>query len=149
MFSKASTAIEGLSGRGRAVSAVPTCDMGVEAFAAPVGAIWSVGTALFKAITGEGNCIESGGKGLDSQGEDVLALLSGSEGMLGIVTEVTVRLLPKPPEKRVLLAAFHEVKAAADVVGSSRLMGADEDGTLDALKADRKELIEPKAALSS
>ncbi len=38
---------------------------------------------------------------------------------------------------------------AADVVGYSRLMGADEAGTLAALKADRKELIEPKAALSS
>ncbi len=59
-----------------------------------------------------------GGKGLDSPGYDLMALLCGSEGMLGIVTEVTVRLLPKPPEKRVLLAAFHEVKAAADVVGN-------------------------------
>ncbi len=38
---------------------------------------------------------------------------------------------------------------AADVVGYSRLMGADEVGTLAALKAHRKELIEPKAALSS
>ena len=38
---------------------------------------------------------------------------------------------------------------AADAVGYGRLMGADEAGTLAALKADRKELIEPKAALSS
>ena len=71
-----------------------------------------------EVLTVDGNFLELGGKGLDSPGYDLLALLSGSEGMLGIVTEVTVRLLPKPPEKRVILAAFHEVKAAADVVGN-------------------------------
>ena len=71
-----------------------------------------------RVLTIDGNFLELGGKGLDSPGYDLLALLSGSEGMLGIVVEVTVRLLPRPPEKRVLLAAFHEVKAAADVVGN-------------------------------
>ncbi|MCZ6644062.1 MAG: FAD-binding protein [Gammaproteobacteria bacterium] len=71
-----------------------------------------------KVLTIDGEFLELGGKGLDSPGYDLLALLSGSEGMLGVVTEITVRLLPKPPEKRVLLAAFHEVTAAADVVGN-------------------------------
>ena len=71
-----------------------------------------------QVLTIDGNFLELGGKGLDSPGYDLLALLSGSEGMLGVVTEITVRLLPKPPEKRVLLAAFHEIGAAADVVGN-------------------------------
>ena len=51
-------------------------------------------------------------------GLDLLAVLCGSEGMLGIVTEVTVSLLPKPPQVIVMLAAFDDVEAAGRAVGS-------------------------------
>jgi glycolate oxidase len=70
-----------------------------------------------KVQTIEGEELVLGGKGLDSPGYDLLALMSGSEGMLGIITEITVKLLPLPPEKRVLLAAFSDLEAAASAVG--------------------------------
>ena len=74
-----------------------------------------------KVETIEGRTLELGGKGFDYPGYDLLALLCGSEGMLGVVTEVTVRLLPQPPEKVVLLAAFHSLDAAAAAV--TRMIG--------------------------
>ena len=54
----------------------------------------------------------------DPDGFDLLALMCGSEGMLGVVTEVWVKLLPLPPVKKVLLAAFADVSSAADAVGA-------------------------------
>ncbi len=71
-----------------------------------------------RLATIEGEVLTLGGKTLDSPGYDLLALVMGSEGMLGVVTEVTVKLLPVPPQKRVVLAAFAEVAAAADAVGA-------------------------------
>ena len=71
-----------------------------------------------RVLTVAGEVLELGGKGFDAPGFDLLALLSGSEGLLGVVTEVTVKLLPRPPETRVLLAAFDDVAAAAEVVGN-------------------------------
>ncbi len=71
-----------------------------------------------RLITFEGDVLELGGKTFDAPGYDLLALTMGSEGMLGVVTEVTVRLLPAPPEKRVLLAAFAELAPAAEAVGA-------------------------------
>jgi glycolate oxidase len=59
-----------------------------------------------------------GGDTLDSPGYDLLALLNGSEGMLGIVTEITVRLLPRPVTARVLLASFDDVTQAGNAVAS-------------------------------
>ena len=55
---------------------------------------------------------------LDSPGYDLLAVLMGSEGMLGVVTEVTVALLPRPEAVVVMLAAFREVDAAGAAVAS-------------------------------
>ncbi len=69
-----------------------------------------------KVLTIEGEELVIGGKALDSPGYDLLALMSGSEGMLGVIIEVTVKLLPIPPEKRVLLAAFADLDSAADTV---------------------------------
>ncbi len=71
-----------------------------------------------RLATIEGEVLTLGGKTLDSPGYDLLALVMGSEGMLGVVTEVTVKLLPVPPQKRVVLAAFADVAAAADAVGA-------------------------------
>ena len=69
-------------------------------------------------VTVEGHLITIGSDGLDSPGPDLLALLTGSEGLLGIVTEITVRLLPVPEKARVVLAAFHRIEAAAEAVAA-------------------------------
>ncbi len=67
-------------------------------------------------VTGE--LVTLGGDSLDSSGFDLLALAIGSEGMLGIVTEVQVKLLPTPEVAQVILAAFDNVQAAGDAVGA-------------------------------
>jgi glycolate oxidase len=57
-----------------------------------------------------------GGDALDAPGYDLLALAIGSEGMLMVVTEVTVKLLPKPQSARVIMASFADVEKAGDAV---------------------------------
>jgi glycolate oxidase len=69
-----------------------------------------------RLLTIEGDELVLGGATLDSPGYDLLALANGSEGMLGVVTEVTVRLLPKPEAKRVLLAGFATLEGAGEAV---------------------------------
>lgn len=71
-----------------------------------------------KIITIEGELLTIGGSGLDSAGYDLLALMTGSEGMLGVIVEVTVKLLPKPERAQVLLAAFDDVFKAGEAVGN-------------------------------
>ena len=75
-----------------------------------------------RVVTIQGEVLEIGGEGLDSPGYDLLALLTGSEGMLAVVTEITVKLLPKPQKAQVVLAAFDDVlnagQAVADVIGA-------------------------------
>ena len=66
----------------------------------------------------EGDQLVLGGKVLDAPGYDLLAVMTGSEGMLGVVTEIVVKLLPQPAEKRVLLAAFDDIRTAGDAVGA-------------------------------
>jgi len=69
-----------------------------------------------KVLTIEGEELELGGAAFDSPGLDLLALFCGSEGMLGVVTEITVRLLPTPPVKQLLLGAFSDIERAGDSV---------------------------------
>ncbi|MDD1620013.1 MAG: FAD-binding protein [Methylococcaceae bacterium] len=69
-------------------------------------------------VTSDGELLTLGGNGLDAPGYDLLALAIGSEGLLGIVVEATVRLLPLPPSTRVLLAAFASVEEAAAAVAA-------------------------------
>jgi glycolate oxidase len=71
-----------------------------------------------KVISAEGELFEVGSDGLDAAGYDLLALMHGSEGLLGIVVEVTVNLLPKPERVCVIMAAFAGVRDAADSVGA-------------------------------
>jgi glycolate oxidase len=75
-----------------------------------------------RVVTIEGEVIDIGGEGLDAPGYDLLALLTGSEGLLGVVTEITVKLLPRPQKAQVVLAAFDNVlnagQAVADVIGA-------------------------------
>jgi glycolate oxidase len=70
-----------------------------------------------KVVTPEGELVTLGGPALDGPGYDLLALMTGSEGMLGIVVEVLVKLLPCPERAQVLLAAFDDVAVAAAAVG--------------------------------
>ncbi|MGE5154946.1 MAG: FAD-binding protein, partial [Bdellovibrio bacteriovorus] len=71
-----------------------------------------------KLVTLEGELIELGGTALDSPGYDLLALYIGSEGMLGVTVEVTVRLLPVPERAQALLAAYDDVELAGRAVGA-------------------------------
>ena len=71
-----------------------------------------------KVLLGDGAEITLGGQALDAPGFDLLAVMNGSEGMLGIVTEVTVKLLPKPERAQVVLAAFDSVERAASAVAA-------------------------------
>ena len=70
-----------------------------------------------KVVTVDGDLLTIGALGLDAAGYDLLALMTGSEGLLGIIVEVTVKLLPKPVCAKVLLAAFSEVEPAGAAVG--------------------------------
>jgi len=70
-----------------------------------------------KIITIEGELLTLGGSGLDAPGYDLLALMTGSEGMLGVIVEVTVKLLPKPESAQVILAAFDDLIKAGKAVG--------------------------------
>ncbi|NLH79371.1 MAG: FAD-binding protein [Phyllobacteriaceae bacterium] len=65
-----------------------------------------------------GEVVRLGGKHLDSEGYDLLGLVTGSEGLLGVVTEVTVRILQKPETARGVLLGFPSVKAGADCVAA-------------------------------
>ncbi len=65
-----------------------------------------------------GEIVRLGGKHLDSDGYDLLGLMTGSEGLLGVVTEVTVRILQKPETARAVLIGFPSVEQGGDCVAS-------------------------------
>ena len=71
-----------------------------------------------RVISIEGEVFEIGSEAPDSAGFDLLALFMGSEGMLGVVTEVTVRLVPKPELAQVVMASFDDVAKAGDAVAA-------------------------------
>jgi glycolate oxidase len=66
----------------------------------------------------DGTVIRLGGKHLDAAGYDLLGVVIGSEGLLGVVTEVTVRLLPRPETARALLVSFPTNEQAGDCVSA-------------------------------
>jgi glycolate oxidase len=68
--------------------------------------------------TVEGEAVEFGALSLDAPGLDLLALVVGSEGMLTVITEVTVKLLPKPRTARCVMASFDDVAKAGDAVAA-------------------------------
>jgi glycolate oxidase len=70
-----------------------------------------------KVVTMEGDLLTIGAETLDSSGYDLLALMVGSEGMLGVIVEVTVKLMAKPERAQVVLAAFDDVVKAGEAVG--------------------------------
>jgi glycolate oxidase len=69
-------------------------------------------------VTMEGEIVQLGGKHFDAGGYDLLGVVVGSEGMLGVVTEVVARLLPTPPGARALLVGFPGIEGAADCVAA-------------------------------
>ncbi|MGZ3237446.1 MAG: FAD-binding protein, partial [Burkholderiaceae bacterium] len=71
-----------------------------------------------RMVTSDGDVIELGSEALDAPGLDLLAVFIGSEGMLGIVTEVTVKLVPKPQTARVILASFDDVVKGGNAVAN-------------------------------
>jgi len=77
-----------------------------------------------------GDVIRLGGKHLDAEGYDLLGLMTGSEGLLGVVTEVTVRILKKPETARALLIGFPSNEQAgqcvADIIGAGIIPGGME-----------------------
>ena len=71
-----------------------------------------------EVITMQGERLTIGGDALDSPGYDLLALMTGSEGLLGVITEITVKLLPIPEAANVILAAFDDVATAGQAVSN-------------------------------
>jgi glycolate oxidase len=71
-----------------------------------------------QGYTIEGEPVDFGSEALDSPGYDLLALAIGSEGLLAVTTEVTVKLLPKPETARVIMASFDDVQKAGDAVAA-------------------------------
>ena len=69
-------------------------------------------------FTVEGEPIEFGSQALDAPGYELLALVHGSEGMLAVTTEVTVRLLPRPRLARCIMASFDDVRRAGEAVAA-------------------------------
>ncbi|MCG8325528.1 MAG: FAD-binding protein [Thiotrichales bacterium] len=69
-----------------------------------------------RLVTVDGDVLELGGEALDYPGFDLLALITGSEGMLGIIVEVTLKLLPRPPGEQVLLISFPSIESAGHAV---------------------------------
>lgn len=71
-----------------------------------------------KVVTVDGDLITIGSQALDSPGYDLLALLTGSEGMLGVIVEIIVKLLPIPPCAQVVMASFDDVERAGEAVAA-------------------------------
>ena len=74
--------------------------------------------AKVRAITIEGDIVDLGSGALDTQGYDLLAAVTGSEGLLAVTLEVTVKLLPKPEVAQVVMASFADVESAGDAVAA-------------------------------
>ena len=71
-----------------------------------------------RGYTVEGEAIEFGGDALDAPGLDLLTVVVGSEGMLAVTTEVTVKLTPKPQVARCIMASFDDIRKAGDAVAA-------------------------------
>jgi glycolate oxidase len=97
-----------------------------------------------RALTMSGESIEFGGHALDTPGLDLLAVLVGSEGMLAVTTEVTVRLVPLPQLARCIMASFGQVSDACHAVAALIAAGIIPAG-LEMLDQAASRLVEPFA----
>ncbi|MBK7002263.1 MAG: FAD-binding protein [Rhodoferax sp.] len=71
-----------------------------------------------RGLTIEGEVVEFGSDALDTPGYDLLSVLVGSEGMLAVILEVTVKLIPKPQLARCMMASFDDIRKAGDAVAA-------------------------------
>ena len=71
-----------------------------------------------RGFTVEGEAVEFGSEALDVPGLDLLPLIVGSEGMLMVISEVTVKLVPKPQLARCIMASFDDIRKAGDAVAA-------------------------------
>lgn len=90
----------------------------------------------------EGEVIELGSSALDTPGLDLLAIFIGSEGMLGIVTEVTVRLIPQAQTARVIMASFDDIIKAGNAVANVIAAGIIPAG-LEMMDQTSSRMVEP------
>lgn len=95
-----------------------------------------------RALTMQGEELEFGGLAPDAPGLDLLPLVIGSEGMLAVTTEVTVRLLPRPAVARCIMASFADVADAGDAVAALIAAGIIPAG-LEMLDRAACRLVEP------
>ena len=95
-----------------------------------------------RVATIDGDVIELGGEALDAPGLDLLAVFIGSEGMLGIVLEVTVKLVPKPAAAQVIMASFDDVVTGGNAVASVIAAGIIPAG-LEMMDRTSSRMVEP------
>ena len=95
-----------------------------------------------RMVTSEGEVLELGSGAPDAPGFDQLALAIGSEGMLGVVTEVTVKLVPKPQAARVIMASFDDVACGGDAVAQVIAAGIIPAG-LEMMDKTSSRMVEP------
>lgn len=95
-----------------------------------------------RMVTIDGEIVELGSEALDAPGFDLLAVFVGSEGMLGIVTEVTVRLIPKPQQARVIMASFNDVVTGGNAVANIIAAGIIPAG-LEMMDRTSSRMVEP------
>ena len=95
-----------------------------------------------RMVTIEGEVVELGNAGLDSPGLDLLAAFIGSEGMLGVATEITVKLVPKPQLARVIMASFDDVVKGGNAVANVIAAGIIPAG-LEMMDKTSSRMVEP------
>lgn len=95
-----------------------------------------------RMVTSEGDIVELGSAALDAPGLDLLAVFIGSEGMLGVVTEVTVKLVPKPQTARVIMASFDDVVKGGNAVANVIAAGIIPAG-LEMMDKTSSRMVEP------
>ena len=95
-----------------------------------------------RMITIDGDIVELGSLAPDSAGPDLLSVFVGSEGMLGVVTEVTLKLTPKPALARVIMASFKDVEDASRAVSEIIAAGIIPAG-LEMMDRQATQMVEP------
>lgn len=95
-----------------------------------------------RLVTLDGEIVELGAEAPEAPGPDLLSAVIGSEGMLGVVTEVTLRLLPKPELARVIMASFDNVEVAGQAVAAVIGAGIIPAG-LEMMDRRATEMVEP------
>ncbi len=95
-----------------------------------------------RVVTIEGDILELGNAALDASGLDLLAVFIGSEGMLGVVTEITVKLVPKPQQARVIMASFDDVVKGGNAVANVIAAGIIPAG-LEMMDKTSSRMVEP------